>query len=72
MTPTGVCGSYFPVIHITGNGAVINGRKGRGSCSWTGSLSVQGGFQFYGIVIIKGSLKTSGGGGTPAHFWGQP
>jgi len=70
MTPTGVCGSYFPVIHITGNGAVINGQEGQGILLVDGSLSVQGGFQFYGIVIIKGSLKTSGGGGTPAHFWG--
>jgi len=35
-----------------------------------GSLNVQGGFQFYGITIVKGSVKTAGGGGTPAHFWG--
>ncbi|HTD70060.1 MAG TPA: hypothetical protein VK647_06365, partial [Gemmatimonadales bacterium] len=28
------------------------------------------GFQFFGVTIVKGSLKTSGGGGTPAHFWG--
>jgi len=35
-----------------------------------GSLDVQGGFQFFGVTIVKGSIKTSGGGGTPAHFWG--
>jgi len=70
MSPTGVCGGYFPVIHITGTGAVINGQEGQGILLVDGSLSVQGGFQFYGIVIIKGSLKTSGGGATPAHFWG--
>jgi len=36
-----------------------------------GSLSVQGEFQFFGIVIIRGSLKTAGGGSNPAHFWGS-
>ena len=69
-TPTGPCGNYFPVIHITGDGAVINGQEGQGVLLVDGSLSVQGGFQFFGVVIVKGSLKTSGGGGTPAHFWG--
>ena len=69
-TPTGPCGSYFPIIHITGDGAVINGQEGQGVLLVDGSLSVQGGFQFFGVVIVKGSLKTSGGGSTPAHFWG--
>jgi len=68
--PTGACGGYFPIIHITGNGSVINGQEGQGVLLVDGSLDVQGGFQFFGIVIIKGSIKTSGGGGTPAHFWG--
>ena len=69
-TPTGPCGNYFPIIHITGDGAVINGQEGQGVLLVDGSLNVQGGFQFFGIVIVKGSLKTSGGGSTPAHFWG--
>jgi len=69
-TPTGPCGNYFPIIHITGTGAVVNGVEGQGILLVDGSLSVQGGFEFFGIVIIKGSLKTAGGGGTPAHFWG--
>jgi hypothetical protein len=69
-TPTAPCGTYFPIIHITGDGAIINGQEGQGVLLVDGSLSIQGGFQFFGVVIIKGSLKTSGGGGTPAHFWG--
>ena len=68
--PTGPCGGYFPIIHITGDGTVINGQEGQGVLLIDGGLSVQGGFQFFGVVIVKGSLKTSGGGGTPAHFWG--
>ena len=69
-TPTGPCGTFFPIIHITGDGAIVNGLEGQGILLVDGSLNIQGGFQFFGIVIIKGSLKTAGGGGTPAHFWG--
>jgi Tfp pilus assembly protein PilX len=68
--PTGPCGGYFPIIHITGTGAVINGLEGQGILLVDGSISVQGGFQFFGVVIVRGSIKTAGGGGTPAHFWG--
>jgi len=32
-----------------------------------GDLSVQGGFEFFGPVLVKGSLKTTGTGG---HFNG--
>ena len=35
-----------------------------------GDLNIQGSYQFFGIVIIQGDLKTSGGGTTDAHFWG--
>ena len=67
--PAGPCGNYFPIIHIAGD-ATINGQEGQGILLVDGSLSIQGGFQFYGITIVKGSVKTAGGGGTPAHFWG--
>jgi len=35
-----------------------------------GNLNIQGSYNFYGIVIIQGDLKTTGGGTTEAHFWG--
>ena len=71
LNPTAVCGGYFPIIHITGSGSTtINGLEGQGILLVDGTLLVQGGFQFYGITIVKGSLKTAGGGGSPAHFWG--
>src|SRR5256885_47324 len=67
----GPCGQYFPIIHITGAGAAISGQEGQGVLLVDGSLDVQGGFQFFGVVIIKGKLRTSGGGGgNPAHFLG--
>jgi hypothetical protein len=66
ITPMSDCGSYFPIIYISGDGN-INGNYGQGMLLVEGDLAVQGGFQFYGIVIVKGSLKTTGTGG---HFNG--
>ena len=63
------CGSYFPIVHITGD-ATLNGVQGQGILLVDGSLSVQGGFQWFGITVIRGTLKTAGGGATDAHFWG--
>src|SRR5581483_7732006 len=67
--PTQPCGNYWPIVHITGD-ATINGVQGQGILLVDGSLSVQGGFQWFGITIIQGQLKTAGGGNTDAHFWG--
>ncbi|HYK82180.1 MAG TPA: hypothetical protein VEU55_03475 [Gemmatimonadales bacterium] len=69
LNPTAPCGSYWPIIHVTGD-ATINGQEGQGILLVDGNLAVQGGFQFYGITIVKGSLVTAGGGTSPAHFWG--
>jgi hypothetical protein len=69
VNPATACGSYFPIIHITGD-ATLNGVQGQGILLVDGNLSVQGSYQFFGIVIIQGELKTAGGGNTEAHFWG--
>lgn len=63
------CGNYFPIIHITGS-ATLNGVEGQGILLVDGDLNVQGSYNFYGITIIKGGLKTAGGGSTVAHFYG--
>jgi len=63
------CADYFPIIHIAGS-ATLNGDQGQGVLLVDGDLNVQGSYQFFGIVIIQGDLKTSGGGSTDAHFWG--
>src|SRR5881392_1008469 len=63
------CAEYFPIIHIAGS-ATLNGDQGQGVLLVDGDLNVQGSYQFFGIVVIQGDLKTSGGGSTDAHFWG--
>jgi len=69
LNPAGTCGSYFPIVHVAGD-VTLNGDQGQGILLVDGDLSVQGSYQYYGIVIVKGSLKTAGGGATEAHFWG--
>lgn len=63
MTP---CQTYFPIIYAKGD-LQITGGVGQGILLVEGDLSVQGGAEFYGPVIVKGSLKTAGTGG---HFNG--
>lgn len=64
------CGNYFPVIHIAGD-VTLNNTQGQGILLVDGDLSVQGSYEWFGVVIAKGSIKTAGGGNTAAHFWGM-
>ena len=62
----GACENYYPIIYAPGD-LKINGDRGQGILLVSGSLEVAGGFQFYGLVIVRGELKTTGTGG---HFNG--
>lgn len=66
----GPCGSYLPIVYINGN-VTLNNTQGQGILLINGDLSVQGSYQFFGIVVVQGDLKTAGGGSTEAHFWGM-
>lgn len=64
------CFDYFPIIHFRNSGQewTLNGKgAGQGILLVDGDLRVNGGFEFYGPVIIRGTLTTNGSGG---HFWG--
>src|SRR3989475_4132323 len=69
LNPGQPCGNYRPIVHITGD-ATVNGVQGQGILLIDGSLSVQGGFQWFGITIIRGTFSTAGGGSPHAHFLG--
>ena len=80
--PSGACGNYFPIIYAAGD-LHITGGYGQGILLVEGDLAVQGGFEFYGPVFVKGELSTAGyrgplqrrrGGGqreprAPARCW---
>lgn len=69
-TPAGPCESYFPIVYFQGdmsNTTHISGGTGQGILLVDGNLIVDGGFVWYGPVIVRGSLTTQGTGG---HFNG--
>ncbi len=72
INQTAPCANYFPIIYIPGAAGktTLNGVQGQGILLVDGDLAVQGSYEFFGIVIIRGSLTTAGGGATDAHFWG--
>lgn len=71
LDSTHACFDYFPIIYLNNPGTVWNFSSGRGQgiLLVEGGLKVTGQFEFYGPVIIKGTLSTQGGGGTQ-HFHG--
>lgn len=69
LNPVGLCAGYYPIIYINGD-AVLNGVQGQGILLVRGNLEVQGSYEFFGITVVLGEFKTSGGGNTDAHFWG--
>jgi hypothetical protein len=60
------CFDFFPLIHSTGD-LEIAGGSGQGILLVEGDLEVRGGFEFYGPVIVRGTLLVQGAG---AHFNG--
>lgn len=63
--PAGSCGQFFPIVHI-GGGAVsattLNSGQGQGMLLVDGDLIVSGTWTYYGILIVKGTFKTTGVG----------
>ncbi|HUF25985.1 MAG TPA: hypothetical protein VMM18_03290 [Gemmatimonadaceae bacterium] len=65
-SPVHPCESYYPIIYVNGD-MTLNTGRGQGILLVEGDLLVQGGFEFFGPVIVKGKLQTAGTGG---HFNG--
>ncbi len=66
LDQTSACAGYFPIIYTPGD-LHITGQYGQGILLVDGDLTVTGGFQFYGVVVVREQLRTAGQGG---HFNG--
>ena len=68
-SPAGPCESYFPILYFKGLNVTVhlNTGEGQGILLVDGDLLVDGGFQWYGPVIVRGHVTTQGTGG---HFNG--
>lgn len=57
----GACTSFYPVVHAPGD-LLIDGGRGQGMLLVDGDLTVQGGFEFFGAVLVRGALRGGRGG----------
>lgn len=57
------CSGYHPVIHSPGN-LVLTAGRGQGILLVDGDLELGGGFEFFGLVIVQGSVRNGPGGGS--------
>lgn len=72
--PNHPCRDYLPVIHLYGpatSGFEIQaGSSGQGILLVDGDVWVRGGFNWAGIILVNGELRTSGGGGGDPQLLG--
>ena len=59
VVPLGACAGYFPIIHVTGD-LKVTGGTGQGILLIDGDFTKAGGFSFYGVVIARGTIKSTG------------
>ena len=57
------CYGYFPVVHGTGASLQFAaGNRGQGTMLVDGDLQLAGGFEWDGIILVKGAIKINGTG----------
>lgn len=61
LNPGAACGQYFPFIWAEGPLTLSTG-IGQGVLVVNGNLNISGNFEFYGPVIVKGVIRTTGTG----------
>lgn len=59
--PDHPCHLYFPIIHARGDLDLTSQGKGQGILIVDGNLGIRGGFEFSGIIIVRGKIETGGG-----------
>lgn len=55
------CTGYAPVVYINGNAKFNSNGRGQGILLVEGDLAIAGGFQWVGLVIATGEVKTGNG-----------
>jgi hypothetical protein len=61
--PAAACESYFPIIHVTGD-LKVTGGSGQGVLLVDGDFTKAGNFSFDGLVIARGTIKSTGSSNT--------
>ncbi len=58
------------ITYIPGNTQLTSNVTGSGILVIDGDLNIHGGFQFYGLVLVKGSIDFTGGGSDTVNLYG--
>lgn len=64
----GPCSSYLPIVHVVGDLTLTAG-EGQGILLVDGDLAVSGGYRFFGLVLVRGTLVAASSG-SAAAVWG--
>ena len=57
------CYGYYPVVHGTGTTTKFAaGNRGQGTLLVDGDMELTGGFEWVGLIIVKGAIKINGNG----------
>jgi len=57
------CYGYFPIVHGTGSQLKFaSGTRGQGILLVDGDLELVGGFEWTGLIIVRGQMKVTGTG----------
>jgi hypothetical protein len=62
LNPLSPCFSYFPIVYAPGD-LTVDGGVGQGILLVGGNLTLTGGVEFYGPVIVQGAVLSTGTGG---------
>jgi hypothetical protein len=60
----GVCADFYRVVHVRGDAVLSAGSAGQGILLVDGSLSVEAGARFAGVVIAQNDIEVRGAGAT--------
>lgn len=56
------CFEHLPIIYSIGDLRIAAGGKGQGTLLVEGDLEIDDGFEFFGLVVVRGSLSVGGEG----------
>lgn len=57
------CTSYYPIVHGTGTDTKFAaGSRGQGTLLIEGNLELVGGFEWTGLILVRGQIKITGNG----------
>jgi Tfp pilus assembly protein PilX len=68
--PDNPIGAVDQVTYIPGDAQLTSSASGSGVLIIDGDLDIHGGLQFYGLILVRGVVKSTGGGSDATNIYG--